>query len=108
MKIKYFIFTFLISAACFAQSQNKSEKDFYYYKGEKYYLDVDYSRISIVTKGRISQDAILESVNKSVKIERESKSQTANSLVLEVGAESKDLYLSEAVFFGNIRKGGIQ
>jgi hypothetical protein len=104
MKIKYFIFAFLISIACFAQSQDKSGKDFYYYKGEKHYLDIDYSRISIATKGQISQDAILESVNKSLKIEREGRSQTANSLVLEVGAEIKDLYLLEAVFSETLEK----
>jgi hypothetical protein len=61
MKVKYFIFTLLISATCFAQSQDKSGKDFYYYKGEKYYLDVDYSRIST---GAQVQDIISSTAQK--------------------------------------------
>ena len=38
---------------------NAQEKPFYYYKNEHFYLDVDYSRISIISNGDIDSSELI-------------------------------------------------
>jgi subtilisin family serine protease len=98
MKIKSFIISLIVSATCMVQAQEKPDIDFYYYKGEKIFLDVDFSRISIVTVGQIASDVIKRSVNQPVKIERESKNSTITSIVTDDKSDISEQYLAEIVF----------
>jgi len=60
MKKKYFILIVfaLIGLSLSAQQEEPLDKQFYYYKGEKNYLFIDFTRISVVSKGKTDEDKI--------------------------------------------------
>ena|SRR5659263_764922 len=63
MKQHYKYLILLVSFfACFLLEAQQTT--FYYYKGEKFYLDVDYSRLSIVSNGEISSNKIKNKIAK--------------------------------------------
>ncbi len=64
MKRKYLILTIFIFLGLFLNAQeNLLGKQFYYYKGERFYLEIDYSRISIISEGKLNTEDLRESVN---------------------------------------------
>jgi hypothetical protein len=57
MKKKNFILTVFVFLCLFLNAQhNPLNRPFYYYKGERFYLDVDSSRISVISEGKFSLD----------------------------------------------------
>jgi hypothetical protein len=63
MKRKRFILTIFVLFILSLYAQEPLDKQFYYYKGEKHYISIDFSRISIVSEGKVDPDKIREIVN---------------------------------------------
>jgi subtilisin family serine protease len=84
--------------ACFFLEAQQTT--FYYYKGEKFYLDVDYSRISIVSNGDISSNKIKNQIAKyDFSIKNQNKSNTKqNVVVTEESNQNADIFNSEIEF----------
>jgi hypothetical protein len=56
MKKKYLILTMFAFLGLFLNAQeNLPDRPFYYYNGKRFYLDVDYSRISVISEGKVYQ-----------------------------------------------------
>ena len=64
MKQKYFILIllFLFVSSLHAE-QELSNEHFYYYKGERFYLQIDYSRISLISEGKLFLDDVKKVLN---------------------------------------------
>lgn len=85
----------------FSQSENTIE-NYYYYKGEKFYIDVDYSRISIVSNGKIPISIIENRISVSdIGIKNQIKSYTIQNII-EISKRDKesivDIYNTEIDF----------
>jgi hypothetical protein len=52
MKTKYILLLIFLLACSWAKAQDIPEKPYYYYKGNKVFLAVDYSRILVVSKNK--------------------------------------------------------
>jgi subtilisin family serine protease len=84
IRIRYtliLVFTLSNIVLGFTQNENTIEK-YYYYKGKKFYIDVDYSRISIVSEGKISLNLIKNLISVSdVGIKNQNKSYTKQNII---------------------------
>jgi subtilisin family serine protease len=81
--------------------QQTSDKHFYYYKGEKYYLRVDYSRLSIVSEGKfVDSNKTISQI--SFSIGNEEKSYTKQNVRsvenISVPKMYDNIYISEMKF----------
>jgi len=64
MKRKYLFFVLFSLFVCSLSAQQELlEKQFYYYKGKKVYLEIDYSRMSIISEGKISMEDVRKVVD---------------------------------------------
>jgi hypothetical protein len=104
MKKKYFILTiFVFSGLSLNAQQEPLDKQFYYYRGEKNYISIDFSRISVVSKGKTDVDKVRETVNiPAFKIRNNDKNYTRQN-VIPIDENSKmiqndDLFISELEF----------
>ncbi len=76
---KYFILLVLVFLGILTQAQLTT---FYYYQGEKFYLEIDYSRISVVSEGEIFFDKIKDKVGVSeLKISNQTKNFTGQNAI---------------------------
>ena len=62
--------------------ENLLDRPFYYYKGERFFLDVDYSRISVISEGTFNINNVRQLVNSSIFIRNEGKNYTRQNIVL--------------------------
>ena len=65
MKIKYLILVVFVIFSLFLNAQELSDKHFYYYKGEKIYLPIDYTRISVTLEDNFFTEDIRAAINVS-------------------------------------------
>jgi subtilisin family serine protease len=86
--------------------QQVQDKHFYYYKGEKIYLQIDFSRLTVISEGKFFVDSETPNTKTlnlpSFKIDIEEKSYTKqNVLPVESGTDTKkqdDIYISQMTF----------
>ena len=105
MKKRYFIFTIFIffGLSLNAQQEVPLDKQFYYYKGEKNYILIDFSRISIVSNAKINMDNVREIINfPDFKITNNARSHTRQNVTsvhesLEM-IQNEDIFLAELEF----------
>ncbi|MCL2042310.1 MAG: S8 family serine peptidase [Bacteroidales bacterium] len=101
---KYFILAMIAVSGMFLNAQeNASERQFYYYKGEKVYQTVDYSRISVVSEGRFDAENVRKSVGiPAFEIENSEKSFTRQNVVpMDETArlmQARDFFVTEVEF----------
>jgi len=100
MEKKILIITILAFSGLFLEAQvNLSDRQFYYYKGERFYLDIDYSRITVVTDGKIDINFIKKSVNSTeFSVKNEERSYTIRNVVPIDEMQNKVLYITEIEF----------
>lgn len=106
MKQHYKFLILLVSFfACFLLEAQQTT--FYYYKGDKFYLDVDYSRISIVSEGEISSSKIKNKIAKyDFGIKNQKRSNTKQNIIATDKANSLkqnvDIFNTEIEFANKI------
>ncbi len=104
MKKKYLFLTVFAFLGLFLKAQESmSDKQFYYYKGEKFYLEVDYSRISVVSEGKFNAGNTKGSTNSSTfNVKNEGKSYTNQHVVpvdeFSKTMQNKEIFISEIEF----------
>ena len=104
MKKKYLILAIFAFLGLFLNAQeNLLDKQFYYYKGERFYLEVDYSRISVISEGKLSLNNEGKTVNSSVfSIKNERRNYTRQNIVLidEIAKveQNKEIFIAEIEF----------
>jgi len=104
MKKKYFIFTvFAIFSISLRAQDYPPDKQFYYYNGEKFYLQVDYSRISVISDGKFNVDNAKKLVNSSTfRIKTEGRSYTRLNVVpvdeISKAMQNKEIFIAEIEF----------
>ncbi len=99
MKQHYKYLILLVSFfACFLLEAQQTT--FYYYKGEKFYLDVDYSRLSIVSNGEISSNKIKNKIAKyDFDIKNQKRSHTKQNIIAtDKSNQIADIYNTEIEF----------
>ena len=96
--------TFLILwSVCYlgiSAQQHTSDKQFYYYKGEKFYLQIDYSLLTVISEGKFFVDGITKDLP-PFRIDNEGKSYTKQNLPsIENSTDTKwgDIFISEMKF----------
>ncbi len=102
MKAKYFIPIFFF----FSFAMSAQQEHYYYYKGNKFYLSIDYSRISVISNGKISVDADKALTLPSFKINNEVKSYTQQNVIpvsKSSNVQTEGIYISE-IEFDNLLK----
>ena len=104
MQKKYLILAiFAFSGLLLNAQENLLDRYFYYYKGGKFYLEVDYSRISVISEEKFSFDNERKSVNSSFfSIKNEGRSYTKQNIVLldettEI-MQNKEIFIAEIEF----------
>ena len=104
MKKKYFVLAiFVLYGLLLNAQENLLDRQFYYYKGERFYLEVDYSRISVISEGKFNFDNEKKSVNSSAfSIKNEGKSFTRQNIVLTDAIakmmQNKEIFIAEVEF----------
>lgn len=83
----------------------KTDRQFYYYKGERFYLDIDYSRISVISEGKFNVENIREAVSLSnFKVINEGKNYTRQAVVplyeTSKRTQNKEIFITEIEFSG--------
>jgi subtilisin family serine protease len=88
--------------------QQTTDEQFYYYKGEQFYLQIDYSRLTVISEGKFFADS--QTLNFSpFRIDNEEKSYTKQNLLSIENAtdtERDDIYISEIKFDSVLNKTG--
>ena len=83
MKKKYMILAMLAFLCLFLNAQeNLLDRQFYYYKGERFYLEVDYSRISVISEGKFDIDKVTKRDDFfTISIKNEGKSYAGQNVI---------------------------
>ncbi len=97
MKQRYEYLILLVSFfVCFLIKAQQTA--FYYYKGEKFYLDIDYSRISITSDGEISSNKIKSRIaNNEFDVKKQSKSYIKQNIIA-MDKTSSNIFKTEIEF----------
>ncbi len=79
---------------------NAKESAYYYYKGEKIFMDVDSSRLFIASNGKLTIDEIKNRLSvDDVKLEKQQHSYTKHTIIATDKAtkseQTPDVYISE-------------
>ncbi|MCL2042076.1 MAG: hypothetical protein FWG84_08605 [Bacteroidales bacterium] len=105
MKKKYFILVMMCVFCCFfLNAQQKIiNKQFYYYKGEKVYLSIDYSRVSIVSERKIDMNLCKKVIPQpNCYIKNEKKSYTRQHVIPVNGIsktmQNDEIFITELEF----------
>jgi len=104
MERKYLILALFVFLGLFLKAQeNLLDRQFYYYKGERFYLEIDYSRISIISEGKFSLDNTEKLVNSSTySIKNEGRNYTRQHIVLiddnENINQNREIIIAEVEF----------
>jgi len=92
---KYII---LLISVLFCSLAKGQPTTFYYYQGEKFYLGIDHSRISVVSEGEISLDKIKNRVVTSdFNIKNQQKSFTVQNII-SIDKQDIDIFTTEIEF----------
>jgi len=100
MKKKYLLLIMFGALSLFLNAQQ--EKPFYYYKGEKFYLQVDYARISVISEGRFDVDNAKTLTTQTFSVANEGKSYTMQNVIpidedLKM-VQYKEIFITEMEF----------
>lgn len=96
---KYIILLLFVFSCLLAQGQPTT---FYYYQGEKFYLEIDYTRISIVSEGEISLDVIENRVIiPDFNIRNQQKSFTTQNII-SLDKQKTEIFTTEIDFLNKI------
>ena len=96
---KYIILLIFFFPCLLAQGQPTT---FYYYQGEKFYLGIDYSRISIVSEGEITLDIIKNRViMPDFNIKNQQKSFTTQNII-SLNKQKTEIFTTEIDFLNKI------
>jgi hypothetical protein len=109
MKLKYSILTiFVIFTLSLNAQQEILDKQFYYYKGERFYLQTDYSRVSVVSEGKFFMENIRELSDTDCRIINEAISYTRqNVMPFDESTEmrqNKEIIITEMGFSENLNQ----
>jgi len=105
MQKNYFILTIfvLLGLSLNAQQGESLDKLFYYYKGEKNYIAIDFSRISIVSKGKADVDKAREIVNfPDFKVKNNERNYTRQNVIpvdeISKMMQNEEIFIAELEF----------
>ena len=101
MKKKYFILTLFVILSLFINAQESLlDKQFYYYKGEKIELQIDFSRISVISEGSFDFGNIKNVPAYSIKKEGRSYTRKIVEPLDEVSRvrQNKEIIITEIEF----------
>lgn len=104
MEKKYFIWViFTLWCLSLTAQQESLDKQFYYYKGEKMYIQIDYSRISIISERKVDHDNLKGIVSlPAFSMKNEGKSNTRLNVApvdeVSKARRNDDVFIAEMVF----------
>ncbi|MDR1370479.1 MAG: S8 family serine peptidase [Dysgonamonadaceae bacterium] len=102
MKKQYLLLFVLFLSFSLEASQKASDQYFYYYQGEKFHLQIDYSRISVVSNVEIDSVKIETPKGWEIKFQRKSYTRQ-NVILLDQTSNTKgtDTFISEIELSGS-------
>lgn len=110
MTSKYIISIIFVFLGLFLNAQeNLPNRQFYYYKNERFYLEIDYSRISVISERKLNIDSIKQSISSfNFNIKKEGKNYTRLAVVpierTSKTMQNKEVFISEIEFSNVLKK----
>ena len=107
---KYLVLAIFAFLGLFLNAQeNLLDRQFYYYKGERFYLEVDYSRISVISEGKFNFDNDSKLINSpAFRIKNEGRNYTRQNIVLidEIAnvIQNKEIFIAEIEFTESLKQ----
>jgi subtilisin family serine protease len=102
---KMIIVIFSIIISTLSLNAQQTDEQFYYYRGEKIYLEIDFFRVLVISEGTLAESNIQSAIATTANIEYSRKSVTQQNVISDdnmlQSENNMEIFMSEIRFFSN-------